>query len=104
MCVCVCVCVCARARIIPVYTVIIAACVCACVCVCVCDSLGCLEGDGKVPPGVVGSQIVIGDLVRHEGMEDGTECKAIRPALTEILYVHILTVGKVERANYLEHA
>ena len=54
------------------------------------DSLCCLKGDGEVLLGVICRQVIVGNLIGQEGMENGTESQTIRPALTEVLHLHIL--------------
>ena len=53
-------------------------------------SLGSLEGQGEVLSLVFWSQLIVGDLVRQEGVNDGTERQAVRPAGFEILDFYIL--------------
>ena len=45
------------------------------------------------------AQVVVGDLVRQEGVHDGTERQAVRPALSEVLYVYVLCVCVCEGEN-----
>lgn len=52
--------------------------------------LGCIKSNGEVLSRIIRCKVIIRDLVREEGVEDGTECKTIRPTLAEILDVDIL--------------
>ena len=54
------------------------------------DSLCCLEGDGKVLLGIICRQVIVGNLIGQEGMENGTESQTVGPALTEVLHLYVL--------------
>ena len=52
--------------------------------------LGGIESDGEVLTRVARRQVVVGNLVRQEAVEDGTERETVGPAMSEILHLHVL--------------
>lgn len=49
-----------------------------------------IKGKCEVPLLVLWSELIVRNLVRQEGVHDGTEGQTIRPTGAEILNVHIL--------------